>query len=84
MPLFRYSITLKSSFNEILDLHKIELCTIKLKKKKIAWNSSSIKNATIGLLEYGVIILIKIFLHGTQFPETRVPCNFFFFKFDRA
>ena len=45
VPLFRYSITLKLSFNEILDLQKIELCPIKLKlklkkkKKKNAWNS---------------------------------------------
>ena len=35
MPLFRYSITLKSNFNEILDLYKIELYPIKLKNKKI-------------------------------------------------
>ena len=34
MLLFRYSITLKSSLNEILDLYKIELCPIKLKKKR--------------------------------------------------
>ena len=34
MPLFRYSVTLKSSFNEILDLYKVELCPIKKKKKK--------------------------------------------------
>ena len=34
VPLFRYSITLKLSFNEILDLQKIELCPIKLKLKQ--------------------------------------------------
>ena len=39
MPLFRYSITLKSSFNEKFDQQKIELFAIKLKKKKNAWNS---------------------------------------------
>ena len=39
MPLFRYSITLKSSFNEKLDQQKFELFPIKLKKKKKAWNS---------------------------------------------
>ena len=38
MPLFRYSITLKSSFNEKLDQQKFELFPIKLKKKN-AWNS---------------------------------------------
>ena len=50
--MFRYSIILKSSFNEILDLYKIELCLIKLikkkKKKKKLHGTHSIKNATIG------------------------------------
>ena len=54
MPLFRYSITLKSSFNEILDLYKIELCPIKLKnKKKLKKKCMELEfqNATIGFPE---------------------------------
>ena len=44
-----------------------------------------LKNATIRLPEYGAITLINFSLHGTRFPESRVPCKFFLFlKFDRV
>ena len=52
MPLFWNSITLKSSVNEILDLQKIELCPIKLKKKKcmeLDFREVEFQNAAIGL-----------------------------------
>ena len=86
MLLFRYSITLKSSLNEILDLYKIELCPIKLKKKRKKKKSMELEflNAAIadqtkkkkawnsGITYSYVFVVLSV--------AVGVPCIFFFLK----
>ena len=72
MPLFRYSITLKLSFNEILRVmpnKTIKKKCMELDFREVKFQNAAIglKNATIGLPEYGAITLIKFFCMELEF-----------------